>query len=183
MFANHRGPLAKVPPEFWKYSSCWVSHPHSRGGAVTWSGITGALRVGSNLSNWAPILASHVDELEFKKSGEILKEKKIRRRMQYNFGCVLYVEEAIQNSTQFVLVIMRSGSGNACIWASNFLFILFIYFIKYHMISFSRVLPLSDELIRWEEASGLSYLWVTALHQELHFFFFQSFFSINCSID
>lgn len=98
-----------------------------------------------------------MDELGFKKSGEILKEKIICKRMQYNFGCVLYVEEAIQNSTQFVLVIMRSGSGNACISALNFLFCLFV-FLKHHMISFSQVLPPSDELVGREEASELGYL-------------------------
>lgn len=94
------------------------------------------------------------------------------------------VEEAIQNSTQFVLVIMRLGSGNACYLSLKFpfSFFLFVCFLKHHMISFSHMWPLSDELIGREEASGLGYLRVSALHQELRFLFFQSFFLPNIAL-
>lgn len=43
-------------------------------------------------------------------------------------------------------------------------FFFSFFFLKHHMISFSLVWPLSDELIGREEASGLGYLRVSALH-------------------
>lgn len=64
--------------------------------------------------------------------------KTICKRGQSNFGCVLYTEKEIENSIQFVLVIIRDWwSINACMWALNFL--SFFFFKAPHDLFFSCV--------------------------------------------
>lgn len=70
------------------------------------------------------------------------------QKVQSNFGCVHYIEKQIQNSIQFVIVIIRDwGRVNICVYVS-LKFISLFCFLKHHMVSFAPVMPLSDELLR-----------------------------------
>lgn len=85
-------------------------------------------------------------------------------------------KKEIQNSIQLVLVIIGDWVVNKCMYLSlNFLFFVCLFW-KHHMITFSHVLPLSDELIRkgksqwaWLYCKGLSIKW------QLWFFFSQRY--------